>query len=100
MIKTSFQDIKKSIQERKDRFKRLGIEQAYISYIDPRNGNLSSKSKACLSYEYGEFLLITSYNRKVLKLDDVIVHSILQQIKNGHYEVVSMGIYKNKGECE
>lgn len=94
MIKTSIKDIKISIQERKERFKRLGIEQAYISFVDPRNVNTDSKSKACLSYEYGEFLLITSYSRKVLKLDDVIVHSILQQIKSGHYEVVSMGIYK------
>jgi hypothetical protein len=96
MIKT-LASIREIIQRRKERFQRNGVEQAFISYVDPRsNLNAELKSKACLSYENGEFLLLTSYCHKVLKLDDVIVHSILQKIKNGDYEVISMGtVYKN-----
>lgn len=97
MIKTmDLNSIKNSIQRRKEQFQRVGVEKAYISYVDPRSSKLNLNSKACLSYENGEFLLLTSFSYKVLKLDDIIVHSILNKIKNGDYEVIRIRtVYKN-----
>lgn len=105
MITTiNIRDVRENIQRRKRQFKRLGIQQAYISYVDSRRSkfNTDLKSKTCLSYEDGEFLLHTSFSHKVLKPDDIVVHSILKKIKNGDYEVISIGMihqnYKNDGE--